>query len=107
MCQKRVMHIWVGLYMWENRYRQFKDKKWDRTCGKRGTNQKVGPYMWENVPPNIGTLETIFARGALYLLSKAFLKPREKPSTLGVLPKIPFKLTQSIHVALQKNCSFD
>ena len=23
--------------------------------------------------------------------------------TLGVLPKIPFKLTQSIHVALQKN----
>ena len=52
MCQKRVMHIWVGLYMWENRYRQFKDKKWDRTCGKRGTNQKVGPYMWENVPPS-------------------------------------------------------
>ena len=47
MCQKRIMHIWVGLYMWENRYRQFKDKKrtvnvgkevrtkkWDRTCGK-------------------------------------------------------------------------
>ena len=27
--------------------------------------------------------------------------------TLGVLPKIPFKLTQSIHVALQKNCYFD
>ena len=45
------MHFWVGLYMWENRYRQFKDKRWDRTCGKRGTNQKVGPYMWENVPP--------------------------------------------------------
>jgi hypothetical protein len=45
------MHIWVGLYMWENRYRQFKDKRWDRTCGKRGMNQKVGPYMWENVPP--------------------------------------------------------
>ena len=27
--------------------------------------------------------------------------------TLGFLPKIPFKLTQSIHVALQKNCYFD
>ena len=26
--------------------------------------------------------------------------------TLGVLPKIPFKLTQSINVALQKNCNF-
>ena len=24
--------------------------------------------------------------------------------TLGVLPKIPFKLTQSIHVAVQKCC---
>ena len=27
--------------------------------------------------------------------------------TLGVLPKIPFKLTQSIHVALKKSCNFD
>ena len=27
--------------------------------------------------------------------------------TLGVLPKIPFKLTQSIYVALQKNYNFD
>ena len=27
--------------------------------------------------------------------------------TLGFLPKIPFKMTQSIHVALQKNCYFD
>ena len=51
MCQNRVMHIWVGLYVWQNRYGQIKDKRWDRTCGKRGTNQKVGPYMWENVPP--------------------------------------------------------
>ena len=34
MWENRVMHIWVGLYMWENRYRQFKDKRWDRTCGK-------------------------------------------------------------------------
>ena len=38
------MHIWMELYMWENRYRQFKDKKWNRTCGRRGTNQKVEPY---------------------------------------------------------------
>ena len=28
-------------------------------------------------------------------------------STLGLLPKIPFKLTQSIHVAIQKSCNFD
>ena len=28
-------------------------------------------------------------------------------STLGLLPKIPFKLIQSIHVALQKTCYFD
>ena len=41
----------MELYIWENRYRQFKDKKWNRTCGRRGTNQKVEPYMWENVPP--------------------------------------------------------
>ena len=27
--------------------------------------------------------------------------------TLGFLPQIPFKMTQSIHVALQKNCYFD
>ena len=27
--------------------------------------------------------------------------------TLGVLPQIPFKLTQSIHVALQISCNFD
>ena len=27
--------------------------------------------------------------------------------TLGVLTKIPFKLTQSIHVALWKSCSFE
>ena len=27
--------------------------------------------------------------------------------TLGFLPKIPFKLTQSIHVALQKKCYWD
>ena len=27
--------------------------------------------------------------------------------TLGVLPKIPFKLTQSIHVAIQTSCNFD
>ena len=37
--------------------------------------------------------------------------PLEKTSlnihTLGFLPKIPFKMTQSIHVALQKNCYFD
>ena len=45
------MHIWMELYMWENRYRQFKGKKWNRTCGRRGTNQKVEPYMWEIVPP--------------------------------------------------------
>ena len=30
-----------------------------------------------------------------------------KSCTLGFLPKIPFKLTQSIHVALQKSCNFD
>ena len=46
------MHIWMGLHMWENRYRQFKDKKWDCTCGRRGTNKKVGLYMCENVPPD-------------------------------------------------------
>ena len=27
--------------------------------------------------------------------------------TLALLPKIPFKLTQSIHVALQKSYNFD
>jgi hypothetical protein len=29
------------------------------------------------------------------------------PETKGVLPKIPFKLTQSIHVALEKSWNFD
>ena len=29
------------------------------------------------------------------------------PLTLGFLPKIPFKVTQSIHIALHKNCYFD
>ena len=28
-------------------------------------------------------------------------------SPLGVLPKIPFKLTQSIHIAPQQNWNFD
>ena len=40
-----------GPYMWENRYRLFKDKKMDCTCGRRGKNQKEGPYKWENVSP--------------------------------------------------------
>ena len=31
----------------------------------------------------------------------------EQLFTLEVLPKIPFKLTRSIHVALQKSCDFD
>ena len=30
-----------------------------------------------------------------------------RSNTLVFLPKIPFKMTQSIHVALQKNCYFD
>ena len=51
------MHIWMELYMWEKRYRQFQDKKWNRTCGKRGTNQKVEPYMWENVSPSPSPLQ--------------------------------------------------
>ena len=48
---ERGMHIWMELYMWENRYWQFKEKKWNCTSGRRGTNQEVDPYMWENVPP--------------------------------------------------------
>ena len=40
---------WDGLYMWENMYRLFKDKKLDCTCGRRGTNQKEVPYMWEKL----------------------------------------------------------
>ena len=51
MCQKRVMHIWLELYMWQKRYRQFKDTNWNRTCRKRGSNQKVPPYMSQNVSP--------------------------------------------------------
>ena len=51
MCQKRVMHIWLELYMWQKRYRQFKDFYWNRTCGKRGSNQTLEPYMWQNVHP--------------------------------------------------------
>ena len=30
-------------------YVEFKGKKWDRTCGRRGMNQKEGPYIWENI----------------------------------------------------------
>ena len=51
MCQKRIVHIWMELYMWEKRYRQFKDTNWNHTCGKRGTSQELEPYMWENVIP--------------------------------------------------------
>ena len=48
-----------------------------------------------------------------YKLSSLELLPYEKNEkwyllfTLGVLPKIPFKLTQSIHVALQKSWNYD
>ena len=37
--------------MWQKRYRQFKDTNWNRTCRKRGSNQKVPPYMSQNVSP--------------------------------------------------------
>jgi hypothetical protein len=35
--------------MWENRYRPFRDKRMNCTCGRRGMNQKEGPYIWENI----------------------------------------------------------
>jgi hypothetical protein len=41
------------------------------------------------------------ASGALFCLA---LVPYH---TLGVLPKFPFKLTQSIQGALRKSCNFD
>ena len=37
---------WDGLYMEENMYRPFKDKKMDRTWVRRGTNKKEGPYIY-------------------------------------------------------------
>ena len=45
------MHIWLELYMWQKRYRQFKVFYWNRTCGKRGPNQTLELYMWQNVHP--------------------------------------------------------
>ena len=33
--EKQGTAYWNGLYMWEIRYRQFKDKKMDRTFGRR------------------------------------------------------------------------
>ena len=43
-----------------------------------------------------------------YFISKIlFQKYIGMTCTLGLLPKISFKLTQSIHVALKKSCNFD
>ena len=63
--------------MWENRYRQFKDKRWNRTCGRRGTNQKVEPHMWENVPPNnlseLNDLNSLISSKNLYFKVKMYI----------------------------------
>ena len=45
--------------------------------------------------------------GDIFCVKKRRILVYLGPLTLGVLLKIPFKLTQSIHVALQKSWNYD
>ena len=58
-------------------------------------------------------MKNVFGMNFIFGLNEdsetSILNPRFEvlPHALGVLPKIPFKWTQAIHVALQKSCYFD